>query len=139
LRGVLVTLANGTSQEFTCQGDWVLSSTPKGPQLSIASPTKTPYFHYTQGYVLLDGVTVNLSTFKGLTAHNGVQAFHYKSGETDVWIDVVTMLPLTVKVPGLEVVYQFLPPPPRPFLIPKDQAGLLQKEQEADKKVRSLR
>jgi hypothetical protein len=68
-----------------------------------------------------------------------VQAFHYKSGETDVWIDVVTMLPLTVKVPGLEVVYQFLPPPPRPFLIPKDQAGLLQKEQEADKKVRSLR
>ena len=82
---------------------------------------------------------IDLSTFKEAALHNGVPAFHYKSGETDVWIDPDTMLPLGVKKPGVEVAYQFLPAPPRPFLIPKDQADLLKKEQDAAKAVRSMR
>ena len=139
LRGVTVSFANGTTKQFTCQGDWVLSSTPKGPQLSIASPSQSPYIYYSKGFILLDGVTINPSTFKGAAMHNGALAFHYKSGEADVWIDIATMLPLAVKEPGIEANYQHLPAPPRPFVIPKDQAGLLHKQQEADRKVRALR
>ena len=71
--------------------------------------------------------------------HDGALAFHYKNGQTDVWIDPATMYPVTVKTPDIEVAYQFLPPPPKPFDIPKDQADLLKKEQDADKAVRSMR
>ena len=39
LRGVTLTFPDGTSKQYTCQGDWVLASTPKGPQLGIATPT----------------------------------------------------------------------------------------------------
>jgi hypothetical protein len=66
-------------------------------------------------------------------------AFHYHSGETDVWIDPDTMLPLAAKKDGVEGSYQFLTPPPRPFPIPKDQEGLLQKEESAYKATSSMR
>ncbi|MDD5350113.1 MAG: hypothetical protein PHQ12_07865 [Chthoniobacteraceae bacterium] len=139
LRAVILTFASGTTQQFTCQGDWVLASTPKGSQLSIASPSRSPYIFYTPGFVLLDGVTINPSTFKEEAIHNGVHAFHYRSGDVDAWIDIASMLPLSVKQPGVEATYQHLPAPARPFVIPPDQAALLLKEQEADKKVRALR
>jgi hypothetical protein len=74
-----------------------------------------------------------------MAMHNGVPAFHYKSGEEDIWIDVGSMLPLTAKKNGVEADYQFLTPPPRPFVIPKDQAALLQKEQAAYQSTRSMR
>jgi hypothetical protein len=139
LRGVVLTFADGKSKQFTCQGDWVLASTEKGPQLSIATPMQHPYIYYTPGFVLLDGVKLNLSDFKETDLHNGMPAFHYKTGDTDVWIDQDTMLPLGVKKPGVEVAYQFLPAPPKPFDIPKDQAALLKKEQQDYKAVRSMR
>jgi hypothetical protein len=139
LRGVTLTFADGKSKQYTCQGDWVLCSSPKGPQLSIANPASGPYIYYTTGFILLDGMTINMSTFKETEKHNGVLAFHYKSGDADVWIDTSTMLPVGAKQNGVEVSYQFLTPPPRPFPIPKDQADLLQKEQEAYKSSKSLR
>ncbi len=139
LRGVTLTFSDGTSKQFTCQGDWVLSSTPKGPQLSIASPQAIPYVFYTIGFILLDGVTINMSTFKEAALHNKVMAFHYKSGAVDVWIDPNSMLPLGAKQNGIEVAYEFLTPPPRPFPIPKDQADLLQKEEAAYKATKSMR
>ena len=143
LRGVVLTFADGTTKPFSCQGDWVLISTPKGPQLGIVTSSWRPYIYYTARFVLLDGVKIDLSTYKETEMHNGVTAFHYKSGdksgETDVWIDPATMLPLGVKKLDVEATYQFLPAPPRPFLIPADQAALLKKEQDADKAVRSMR
>jgi len=139
LRGVTLTFADGTTKPFSCQGDWVLISTPKGPQLGIVTSSWRPYIYYTSRFVLLDGVKIDLSTYKETEMHNGVTAFHYKSGDTDVWIDPATMLPLGVKKPDVEAAYQYLPAPPRPFLIPKDQADLLKKEQDADKAVRSMR
>jgi hypothetical protein len=139
LRGVTLTFGDGTSKLFTCQGDWVLCSTPKGPQFGIATPTAQPYAYYTTGFILLDGVKVNPSTFKETVPRNGVFAFHYKSGDADIWIDPGSMLPLAVKVPGIEVSYQFLTPPPKPFDIPKDQESLLQKEQSAYKATSSMR
>jgi len=139
LRGVVFTSADGTSKQFTCQGDWVLSSTPKGPQLSVASPSQRPYTYYSPGFILLDGTTINLTTFKEAGLHDGAMAFHYKSGDVDAWIDPATMLPLAVKVSGVEASYQFLPAPPRPFVIPDDQAALLKKQQEDDQKIHALR
>jgi hypothetical protein len=139
LRGVTLTFADGKSQQFTCQGDWVLRSTPKGPQLGIATPTAHPYIYYTTGFILLDGATINMSTFKEAAKHNGVMAFHYKSGDVDVWIDPDSMLPLAAKQNGVEGSYEFLTPPPRPFDIPKDQESLLQKEMEAYKSTKSMR
>ena len=139
LRGVVLTFSNGITKQFTCQGDWVLASTPNGPQLGVASPSQSPYVYYTTCFILLDGVKIDPSTFKETAKRNGALAFHYKSGETDVWIDIATMLPLAVKVPGVEGAYQFLPAPPRPFAIPQDQADLLQKKQKAYRQTRSLR
>jgi hypothetical protein len=139
LRSVLITFADGTSKQFTCQGDWVLASTPKGPQLTVATPTTRPYVYYTRGFVLLDGVTINASTYKDVATHNGRLTFYYKSGDTDAWIDIGSMLPLTVKKGGIEADYEYLHAPPRPFLIPADQASLLQKEQGAYQSTRSLR
>jgi len=139
LRGVVFTSADGSSRQFTCQGDWILSSTPKGPQLLVASSSQRPYAYYTSGFVMLDGVTINPSTYKGLDMSKGTAAFHYQSGEVEAWIDVNSMLPIAVKANGVEASYQFLPAPPRPFTIPDDQANLLQKEQAADQKARALR
>ncbi|MCE0496844.1 MAG: hypothetical protein LV481_02700 [Methylacidiphilales bacterium] len=139
LRGVTVTLNNGTSSQFTCKGDWILCSTPTGPALGIASPLSHPYTYYTTGYILLDGVTINMSTFKETALHNGALAFHYKSGDVNVWIDPVSMLPLTVKNLDVEASYRFLTPPSEPLPIPKDQAALLQKEEAAYKAVSSMR
>ncbi len=107
LRGVTLTFADGTTKQFTCQGDWVLSSTPKGPQLGFASQTEQPYGYYTTGFILLDGVTINMSTFKEAAKHNDVMAFHYKSGNTDVWIDPYTLHPLAAKQEDVEVSYDF--------------------------------
>jgi hypothetical protein len=139
LRGVTLTFADGTSKQFTCQGDWVLNSTPNGPQLSIAMPTALPYPYYTTGFIMLDGAKINPSTFKEAAKHNGVMAFHYHSGDVEVWIDPDTMLPMVAKQGGVEVTYQFLTPPPRPFPIPKDQENLLQQEQAALKATSSMR
>ncbi len=139
LRGIVFTASDGTTRQFTCQGDWVLSSTPKGPQLLVASLSQRPYTYYTSGFILLDGVTVNPSTFKGAEMYKGNLAFHYQSSDVEVWIDINSMLPLMVKRSGAEASYQFLPAPPRPFVIPDDQANLLQKEQDADQRARTLR
>ena len=139
LRGITLTFSDGTSKEFTCQGDWVLCSTREGPQLRIASPTALPYIYYTTGFIFLDGVNINPTSFKEAAKHNGVMAFHYHSGGVDVWINPDTMLPLGAKQEGVEVSYQFLTPPPRPFPIPKDQESLLQKEQAAYKATSSMR
>jgi hypothetical protein len=139
LRGVVLTFANGTSKQYTCQGDWVLTSGAKGPQLGIASSTSRPYIYYTTGFILLDGVKVDPTTFQELAKYNGVPAFHYKSGDVDVWVNPATMLPLAAKQPGVEVSYQFLNPPPKPFPIPDDQASLLKKEQNAYKSSQTLR
>jgi hypothetical protein len=139
LRGVTLTFNEGPTKQFTCQGNWVLSSTPKGAQLSIAIPTALPYAYYTTGFIFLDKATINMSTFKEVEKHNGVMAFHYKSGDVDVWVDTVTMLPLAAKQDGVEASYQFLTPPPKPFPIPKDQEQLLQKEQAAYKTTSNMR
>ncbi len=139
LRGVVLTFSNGTSRQFTCQGDWVLTSTAKGAQVGIVNSSWAPYVYYTTGFILLDGVKIDLSTFKETAKHNGVLAFHYKSGDADVWISIDSMLPLTVKRSGVEVTYQFLNPPPRPFPIPQDQESLLQKEQQAYQSTKSMR
>ncbi len=139
LRGVTLTFANGTSKEFTCQGDWVLNSSSQGAQLQIVSPPAIPYPYYTKGFIFLDGARVDLSTFKKAEMHNGVMAFHYKSGDTDVWIAPETMLPLAAKKEGVEGTYAFLTPPPRPFPIPKDQESLLQKSEQAYKATSSMR
>lgn len=139
LRGIVITLGDGTTRQFSCQGDWILDSSSKGAQLSIATAKQQPYVFYTKAFVLLDGVTIDPSTFKETAKHNGKFAFHYTSGDTDVWIDVKSMLPVTVKKQGTEADYQFLPAPPHPFAIPKDQAALLQKEQAAFDKTRSMR
>jgi hypothetical protein len=80
-----------------------------------------------------------MSTFKETGLHNKEIAFHYKSGQTDVWIDPSTMLPMAVKKDGVEASYEFLTPPPRPFPIPKDQESLLQKEEGAYKATSSMR
>ena len=116
-----------------------MRSTPNGPQLGLATPTAHPYIYYTLGFILLDGVKIDPSTFKGAALHNKVMAFHYKSGAVDIWIDPNTMLPMAAKQEGVEVSYQFLTPPPRPFPIPKDQESLLQKEQAAYKATSSMR
>ena len=139
LRGVTLTFANGKTKQYTCQGNWILCSTPNGPLLGIATPTAHPYIYYTTGFILLDGVTINMSTFKEAAKHGNVMAFHYKSGDTDVWIDPETMLPLAAKKEGVEGTYEFLTPPPRPFPIPKDQESLLHKEQEAYRATSSMR
>jgi len=139
LRSVVLTFPDGASKQFTCQGDWVLASTPNGPQLSIATAMERPYVYYTKGFVLLDGVTINPSTYRDAPIHNGAQTFHYKSGDEDVWIDIDSMLPLAASKGGVEVSYKYLPAPPRPFIIPKDQAALLLKEQAAFQSTRSLR
>jgi hypothetical protein len=139
LKSVVLTLSTGTTQQFTYQGDWVLSSTPEGPKLSVATADRPPHPYFTTGFALLDGLTIDNSTFKEATTWNGVPAFHYRIGETDVWIDSATMLPLALRQPGLEASYQFLPPPPKPFLVPEDQEILLKKQRAADKKVRTLR
>ena len=62
-----------------------------------------------------------------------------EEADVDAWIDVGSMLPLTVKKAGIEADYEYLHAPPRPFLIPKDQAALLQKEQGAYQSTRSMR
>jgi hypothetical protein len=139
LRGVTLTFTDGTSKQFTCQGDWVLNSSAKGAQLSIASSTSLPYPYYTTGFILLDGVKVNPSTLQETAKHEGIMAFHYKSGDVDVWIDPTSMLPLAAKQDGVEVSYEFLTPPPRPFPIPKDQADLLQKERAAAQATSAMR
>jgi len=139
LRGVTLTFGDGTSKQFTCQGDWVLCSTPKGPQLGFATSTSRPYAYYTAGFILLDGVKIDPSTFKEASPRNGVLAFHYKSGDVDVWIDPGSMLPLAAKQNGVEASYAFLTPPPKPFDIPKDQESLLKKEQSAYKATRAMR
>jgi len=139
LRGVVLTFGDGSTKQYTCQGDWVLSSTPKGPQITAASSTQNPYPFYSSGFVLLDGVAVNPSTFKGVEMYKGNPAFRYQSGNSEVWVDIPSMNPLMVRHEGVEVSYQFLAAPPRPFAIPDDQADLLQKEQAADQKARTLR
>lgn len=139
LKSVVLTLSSGTTQQFTYQGDWVLCSSPEGPKLSIATADRPPHPYFSTGFALLDGLTIDNSTFKEATVWNGVQAFHYRIGETDVWIDSATMLPLALRQPGLEATYQFLPAPPKPFLIPEDQEILLKKQRTVDKKVRTLR
>jgi hypothetical protein len=139
LKGIVLTFADGTSKQFTCQGDWVLTSSPKGPQLSVASSSQRPFVYYSPGFVMLDGVTINLSNFKGYLMYKGTPAFHYQVGELEVWIDINSMLPLAVKNGGVEAAFQFLAPPPKPFVIPQEQADLLKKEQDADKKARALR
>jgi hypothetical protein len=139
LRGIVLTFANGKSKQFTCQGNWVLISTDKGPQLGMANPTSSPFKFYTTGFILLDRVKIDPSTFRETAKHNGVLAFHYISGEVEVWINPASMLPLAVKQPGVEASYQFLNPPPRPFPIPKDQESLMQKEEQADQNTRSMR
>ena len=139
LRGVVFTAVDGSSKQFTCQGDWILASTPKGPQLGIATHSWSPYIYYTKGFILLDGAKIDPSTYKETEMRNGVLAFHYKIGDEDVWIDPETMLPLAVKKQTVEASYQFLPAPPRPFSIPADQAALLKKQEDADKALHSLR
>ncbi|HEY0256511.1 MAG TPA: hypothetical protein VGC39_03630 [Candidatus Methylacidiphilales bacterium] len=139
LRGVTLTFPDGTTKEYTCQGDWALNSSAKGAQLSIASSTSLPYPYYTTGFILLDGVRINPATFKGAMKYNGTIAFHYKSGDVDVWIDPTSMLPLGAEQEGVEVSYQFLTPPPRPFPIPKDQADLMKKERDASAATRAMR
>jgi hypothetical protein len=120
LRGITVTAFDGSTREFTCQGNWVLSSSPHGAQLGIITPVSHPYTFFTTGYILLDKAKIDPSTYKGVEKRNGIQAFHYKSADLDVWIE-------------------FLTPPPRPFPIPKDQQELLEKEQAAYKATSSMR
>ena len=139
LRGITLSFANQPAQQYTCQGDWVLRSTPNGPQLGIASPTAHPYIYYTTGFIFLDGVKIGPSTFKLAEKHNGVMSFHYHSGDTDIWINPDTMLPTGAKQEGVEASYQFLTPPPRPFPIPKDQESLLEKEKAAYQATSSMR
>jgi hypothetical protein len=139
LRGITLTFADGTTKQFTCQGDWILNSSANGAQLSIASPTSLPYPYYSTGFIFLDGMKIDPSTFKEAGMHHGVMAFHYKSGPTDVWIDPATMLPKAAKQDGVEISFEFLTPPPRPFPIPKDQADLLQKERAASQATSSMR
>jgi hypothetical protein len=139
LRGVTLTFTDGSTSQFTCQGDWTMCSTPQGPQLRIASPTAVPYPYYTNDFIMLDGVKVDPSTFKEAGKHDGIMAFHYKSGDTDVWIDAKTALPLAAKQDGVQASYQFLTPPPRPFPIPKDQETLLHKAEGAYKATSSMR
>ncbi len=139
LRGVTLTFAKGPPQQFTCQGDWVLNSSAKGAQLRIVTPLAIPYPYYTTGFIFLDGIKVDPSTFKEAVPHNGVIAFHYRSNEVDVWIDPTSMHPLAAKKDGVEASYEFMTPPPRPFPIPQDQESLLQKEQQAYKATSSMR
>jgi hypothetical protein len=139
LSGVTLTFGNGITKEYTCQGDWVLNSSPEGAQLSIASSMSLPYPYYTIGFILLDGVKIDPSTFRETAKHDGVIAFHYKSGDVDVWIDPASMLPLAAKQDAVEVSYQFLPRPTEPFSIPADQAALLKKERQADAATRAMR
>jgi hypothetical protein len=139
LIGTTLTFPDGTTKEYTCRGNWVLNSSAQGAQLHIASSTSLPYPYFSSGYILLDGVKVDPSTFMDTAKHNGLLAFHYKSGDVDVWIDPTSMLPLAAKQDGVEVDYQFLPRPTTPFPIPADQAALLKKEQQADAATRAMR
>ena len=139
LRSVVLTFADGKSKQFTCRGDWIMTSTEKGPQLSIASPSSVPFIFYTNGFILLDKVKLNASNFQGAETHNGVLTFHYKIGDVDAWVDRTTMLPVGAKENSVEVSYQFMTPPPKPFPIPEDQSALLKKEQSAYQATRALR
>ena len=140
MRTVALTFLKGAPKQFTCQQDWVLWSTPRGPKVIIADPSHMPYMYYTKGYALLEGVTIGAATFQETEDYNNAPAFHYKSGDTDVWIDVATMLPVGVKRGGVEAVYNFISTSKKITLkIPPDQAELLQKGLETEKYVRSLR
>ena len=139
MKSVVLTFADGKSKQFTCRGDWIMTSTAKGPQLSIASPSSQPFMFYTAGFILLDKVSLNASNFQGAETHNGVLTFHYKSGDVEAWVDRTTMLPVGAKENSVEVSYQFMTPPPKPFPIPEDQSALLKKEQSAYQATRALR
>ena len=140
LRSVALTFVKGAPKRFICQGDYVLFPTPRGPQIMVVDPSHRPYMYYSTGFAMLEGTVIGAATYQGVEDYNGAQAFHYKNADTDVWIDIATMLPLGVKKGIVEAVYQFIPTPKKPVVtIPPDQAALLEKGIEADKYVRSLR
>ena len=141
---VTLTAGSGTPKIFYQRGDWIVTVNPENAQQAqvlVPSPDHLPYPYYTKGFMLMDGMTLGPSNFKGLVKYNNSPAYYYQPKGGEVWISPHSMLPMAVKSSkeGLIAEYQFLQPPPAPFQIPGDQASLLQKEQDAYKAVRSMR
>lgn len=143
---MLVTLSTtgAPPRIFYQRGDWIVTVNPQGSQQAevlVPSPDHMPYPFYTHGFMLMDGAVLGPNNFKGLVKYNDTPAFYYQTNVGEVWISPHTMLPIAVKSAkeGLIAEYQFLPAPPSPFQIPGDQASVLQKQQDADKAVRSMR
>ncbi len=130
-------------QTFYQQGVWIATATPQGPQVLSAGPGRLPFPGYTAGFSLLDGVAIGPKTFKDVARSGGATCFHYEDKGTDrdteAWIAVDTMLPVTVRTAdGIEADFQFEARPTQPVVVPADLLALLQKEQAAYQYTRAL-
>jgi hypothetical protein len=144
MRLVTLSTGNGPPRIYYQRGDWIVTINPQNEQQAqvlVPTPFHLPYPFYTEGFMLMDGMVLNASNFKGVEKYNGKSVYHYQPEGGEVWIAPGTMLPVAVKSTseGLIAEYQFLPPPPAPFTIPHGQNSVLDKAQKSYKAVQAMR
>lgn len=128
---------SGTSQRFDQLGDYLLTTTPAGPQISKYIPLFPPYPFYTDGFLFVENVVP--ANFKGMVKFKGVDCFYYGSGNTSVWIAVDTQLPVAARQEGVLALFQFLPAPSQPLALPPEEAAQLEKYEAAANAFRAMR
>ncbi|XHR27095.1 MAG: hypothetical protein ACFUZC_14200 [Chthoniobacteraceae bacterium] len=137
VKRVTLFFKSGPSQRFDQMGDYLLTTTPAGPQISKAIPLFPPYPFYTDGYLFVENVVP--AHFKGVVKLKGVDCFYYGTGNSSVWISVDTQLPVAARQEGVLAYFQFLPAPSQPLTLPPEEAAQLEKYEAAANAFRAMR
>lgn len=136
-RRVTLAYSDGTSDVFDQVRDYLLTSSPEGPQLSMAIADPPSYPFFSNGFLFTDGIET--ATFVGAEDFQGVPCLRYRLSEGDVLISAETKLPVAAKHNTLTAYFQFLPSPTAPLVLPAEMAALLQRQERAYKAFRDLR
>ncbi len=134
---VTLFLKGGSSQRFDQKGEYLLTNTPSGPQISKYIPLLPPYPFYTEGFLFVENVVP--ANFKGVVKLKGVECFYYASGNTSVWIAAESMLPVAARHEGVLAYFQFLPAPTQPLTLSPEVVAQLEKYEAAANAFRAMR
>jgi hypothetical protein len=137
LKRVTLFFKGGTSQRFDQKGEYLLTTTPAGPQISKYIPLLPPYPFYTNGFLFVENI--GPANFKGVVKIKDVNCFYYSNGNTSIWIAVDSMLPVAARQDGVLAHFQFLPAPTQPLTLPQEEAAQLEKYEAAANAFHAMR
>ncbi len=126
---ITLTFRDGTAQQIHQVRGYILTTAAEGPQISTATPGAPPYPFYTTAFLFVENI--GPSTFKGVASIQGKECFYYRTGTTEAWIDIDSMLPIASKAEGIIAHFQFLPPPTTPIALPPEEASILNQQERA--------